>query len=209
VQRRWTAATVLRRSWEILRADGVGVFWFKLLGETVYRRMVLVEMPLDGPIPALEARGDFSYRFLGEQDVADYLRLRPDHSREEVERRLREGHRCFAAAGDDGLVAAAWLAVGRAHVEHLRRELVLEPHEVYVYDGYADPGVRGLGIAGAMAARALPVLAAEGFTRAFGLVVPENRRSIESLGRLPFRVSAQLGSIGAGRWRWQVTRRVP
>jgi hypothetical protein len=100
-----------------------------VLGETVYRRMTLLEIPLTPPPSVTATPPALGFRFLDTATVPAYLRLRPDFSREQVERRLEDGDRCFVVERSGELVSARWLAVGRAWVEYLGCELVLEPDE--------------------------------------------------------------------------------
>jgi hypothetical protein len=44
----WTAVRVWHRAKQVLREEGLKSLWFKILGETVYRRLLLLERVLEG-----------------------------------------------------------------------------------------------------------------------------------------------------------------
>src|SRR3954466_2294278 len=77
-EKQWTWQEIQRRAAEVLRQEGLRSLWFKLLGETVYRRAVLMERLFAQPVTVLPSRVPVMIGPLEETEVQDYLDLRPD-----------------------------------------------------------------------------------------------------------------------------------
>lgn len=208
MQARWTVGSALRRAVEVLREEGPGVLWFKVLGETVYRRLTLVELPLASPPPLREPAIALTYGFV-EAGPDTLPELRGDLTRAEIERRLARGDRCFVARHQGRIVSARWLAVGRAWIEYLGRDLDLLPRETYLYETYTAPEYRGLSISGAAGTRLAQLLAAEGQRRIVGGIVPENRSALRTAAKTGYREAGRTGYVRFGPWRHDFTRRRP
>ena len=141
--RRWTPRQALVRAVELARNQGLKVLWIKILGETVYRRVLFIEDVLSRPLPPLESIPRIDLSELRENEIDQYLSLRPDHSAEETGRRLRTGHRCWVTRDHGRVVSALWLVTGRAFIRPLGCEISLAPDEIYGYDSFTDPRDRG------------------------------------------------------------------
>jgi hypothetical protein len=76
-QRRWRAGTVARRASEVLRTEGPRTLWFRVLGETVYRRLIVMERPFDKDVPRVQAAG-VELAILRPEQLEEYRELRPD-----------------------------------------------------------------------------------------------------------------------------------
>lgn len=160
----------------------------------VYRRAVLVVRSLDGPPPDFRPGVAVELAELGAEEIDEYRRLRPGQSPAEILGRLERGDRCFLSRVAGGTIAhAGWVAVGRGPVPYLRAEISLEPGDLYVYDSYASPGLRGRGLAPAWHAHVCRLGQSQGMRRVAGIVAVENRP-----GR---RVLAKLGYTPAGVYR--------
>jgi hypothetical protein len=48
---RRSARAILRYAIVGVRAEGVAALWFKVLGEAIYRRVIVIERLLEEPIP--------------------------------------------------------------------------------------------------------------------------------------------------------------
>ena len=94
---RRSARGIVARAGDVLRREGFRALWFKILGETVYRRLVLVERPLALPVPDVAARVPVDVAFLQPTELAEYRAFRPETSEAELESRLRAGQICFVA----------------------------------------------------------------------------------------------------------------
>src|SRR5262249_20086543 len=120
--------------------------WFSGLAFLrLYRRLILLERPVEPPVGPPAATRSMRVAVVGGDAIGAYLAFRPDQSEDEIRRRFAEGHLCFAVWHAERIVHAAWVAVGRAPVEYLSRDLELDPDEVFVFDAFAAPGFRGHG----------------------------------------------------------------
>ena len=123
----------LARTREVLREEGVHSLWFKILGETVYRRLLLLERPLQEAIPAVTARVPVVRSLVQKTEIAEYVEFRAGTDVAEVQSQLDAGHWCFVARSQRRMVATSWAATKRAWLDYLSRELRLAPDEVYAY----------------------------------------------------------------------------
>jgi len=175
----------------------------------LYRRLVLLERPVEPAVAAPPAPGSMRVTVVGDEAVDAYLALRPDQSEGDIRRRFAEGHVCFAVWHADRIVHAAWVAAGRAPVEYLSRDLELDPDEVFVFDAFTTPAFRGHG---ASPLRALAVgqhFAARGFRRVLTAVHPENHTGFRPVEKVGSRRVGLLGYVGIGPWRLHFRRRWP
>ena len=81
IGRGWTWARVRERVPRVLEEGGIAAILFKVLGETVYRRMIVMECSLDEPVDAPRARVDVEVDLLDMAAAGDYRRLRPETRR--------------------------------------------------------------------------------------------------------------------------------
>jgi ribosomal protein S18 acetylase RimI-like enzyme len=201
----------VRRSAGILREEGLRAFWFKLLGETVYRRMLVIEHRFDtvlapqqdwrndpqtGPVPA-----GLDVTVLAPQDVAQYLAFHDYASRDVVLRRLQQGHTCFLVRESGRIIHAAWTATGQADIGYLRCRVRLADDAIYIYEVYTSPDARGRSISSARSRWIAARYRQQGFSRFTAVVWPENAAVIRSLQKAGYRIIGKAGYAGAGRWR--------
>jgi hypothetical protein len=142
-RRRWGPAAILRRAREVLSTEGAQALWFRVLSETVYRRLIVMERPFAAPV-ARAARPDFVVELLPADGVDEYLALRPDADPSELRDRFARAHLCFAARRDGELVGACWGGIGRTWIDALGVWVELAPDVGYLYDLYVVPSARGL-----------------------------------------------------------------
>ncbi len=190
----------------MLRDEGIRGLLFAALGKTVYRRLVLIEHPLDEPLVEVEARLPVVITLLDESEIDEYAAFRPDADPSVIGDRLRSGHRCFVARHEGRIVHAGWAAIGRAYIDYLHREIRLAPDEAYSYESFTEPDFRGHNIAPARLAAMLRHFRDAGYRRTMGGVLPENKPSLrpgEKNGGRPFAV---MGYFRFGRWRWDFCR---
>lgn len=219
----WTLRRILSRAAHVARHEGARCLFFKILGETCYRRLLLLEIPLDRPPSGLRARKRVQYDLLsGEPDeaVEEFLRFRISDaedafhframSREQPEqrihRRLAARHRCFVARHDGRIVSASWIAEGLGFVDYLECDLVVGPETVYIYDTYTLPSFRGNNISPAMTVDIMRGLREEGFDRLISATAPENKANLRSRKKVGFRVCGKLGFYGALGWKHHFCR---
>lgn len=179
---------------------GLRELWFGLLARTCYRRLWLVELDLEEIPPVPPPRAPLSFGFLGEPELAEYARFRPDDAASARERFAR-GERCLAARSDGAIVSARWIASGEAVLEYLGRRLRLAPDEAFVHAAYTSPAFRGRGIAAACIHEYARRLRAEGHRRVLAAVGPENVPAIRSQARAGYRRMGTIGWVGVGPWR--------
>lgn len=200
--RRWTASGAVARALGLLRRGAVRPLAFGVLGETVYRRLVVFERDLQAVDPATETAG-LAFGFLGEERLAEYEALRPGHSARAAAR-LADGHRCWGTWIDGDLACVRWVATGTPHIEYLDLDLVLEAGEVFAYDTFTAPVHRRRGISAASQRRLGEVLREEGHLRLVRAVLPENRAGFQDAIRGGFRPCGRVGYVGLGRWRHEL-----
>lgn len=197
----YPTGNVLRRALQTLRVEGPKSFWFKLLGECGYRRLLLVERPLDQPVADFTPRLPVDVAMLAQSEVDDYLVFRPGTTRRDIGGRLRSGEMCFVARHQGKIVAGVWVAVQPVWVSFLGCRIEVEAGEAHIYDKFTAPAYRGYGIANAVRTFHLRHLQHAGFRRATGAVLPENVSSLRDDFRGGFRVYGMLGRVKVGRWQ--------
>ncbi len=195
------SGNAVRRAIVVLRSEGFKSFWFKLLGELGYRRLLLLERTLAQPIsdftPALPLRIDT----LKEKEVEDYLAFRPETGRGRVVEALRSGQMCFVARHKSRIVSAGWIASRRAWIGYLGCELELAAGDAYLSDAFTLEAYRGQGIAPALCLQQLRYLRQAGYGRAIRGTVPENKSAMHAHAKSGFRPVAVLGTLRIGPWR--------
>lgn len=199
-------AGAARRVVEILRDDGVVTLWFKLLGETVYRRMWLFERPLDAPVAESSVDGDVEFGLVRPDELAQCLSLRPGGNIDEYEQRLGRGEWCYVARRSGRVVGQVWVARRSAWIGYLGRRFDLGADDYYLYEVVVDPGVRGRGVGGALFAYVYRELAGAGAARAVFAVNLDNRAGLRAFGRNGERRFALLGRVGRWHVRYDFSR---
>jgi hypothetical protein len=189
---------MLRRALEILRHEGPVALYFRVLGETVYRRLLVLETDLTSTSYAHDPR----CRWLRPEEADAYARFHPVIPEVEVRRRLAAGHRCLVLVLPDGRIAhGIWVALGSAWIEYLQMTLPLPPREAYLFQSFTAPEHRGQRHATA-ALRALKhTLAREGVERTVSGVQPDLALVYPPAFRGGARPTAYIGWIGLGSWR--------
>jgi hypothetical protein len=189
---------MIRRALEILRNDGPVALYFRVLGQTVYRRLLVVETDLTTASFAHDPR----CRWLRPDEAGAYARFHRVIPVEEVLRRLAAGQRCFVLVLPDGGIAhGIWVALGPAWVEYLQMTLPLTPRDAYLFQSFTAVEHRGRRHATA-ALRALKhALAQEGVERTVGCVQPDRTGAYPPAFRGGARPTAYVGWIGIGSWR--------
>ena len=196
---RWDEAP--RRAWEVLREEGLRSLWFHILGETVYRRMVLFERPLSDPIPSAAAAVPVEISLLRPSDVAEYVAFHPAIDAAEVLDRLDHGGKCFIARHQGAMVNACWTAEGLVWINYLECSIQLAHDEAYVYNNFTDPRFRGRSIPPVRAAEMLRHFRDLGYRRFIALVVPENKAALRPPQKAGYRQIGVIGRLQLGPWR--------
>lgn len=177
----------------------------RALGETVYRRLMLVERELgDGLLG--EVPPELEVGFLDASSLDEYEELRPGRGTEAAAR-LATGHRCFGTRVDGRLVAVRWLATGSPHVGYLDLRLPLSDDEIYHYDSFTHPEQRRRGLSLSTQAALFALLRDEGFRHVLRAVLPENRAAVGDAAKAGYRPLGRMGYVRLGRWRRTFVRR--
>jgi SAM-dependent methyltransferase len=172
----------------------------------VYRRVVLMERLLGEPIAELTARFPVAIDLLKETEVDEYTSFRPDADPLEICRRLEAGQWCFVARHEGRIVHACWAATGRAWIDYLGCAITLAPDEVYQYDSFTAPDVRGRNLAAVRVIVAARYFRQANYRRLVAVVVPENTLAFRPLEKAGYRPFGVMGYVKISRWRWNFCR---
>jgi ribosomal protein S18 acetylase RimI-like enzyme len=96
--------------------------------------------------------------------------------------RLREGHRCFMGTEDatGKLTNYRWVNPSAAYIPELKRYLILEPGEAYVYDLRTLPEFRRRGIDAYTRYYAYSSLRSAGYTKLYAYIHGDNYPSLQA-----------------------------
>jgi hypothetical protein len=200
---------VARRAAGILRLEGPRALWFRILGETVYRRMILFERRLDDPIVAASPAVPVEISQLQPGEVDEYTAFRPGTAAAEIRSRLERGHQCFVARRQGVLANAIWAAAGTAYIRYLDCEIRIAPDEAYMYDSYTAPSFRRLNINAARAEVMERHFRERAFFRFWALAMPENLAGIGATVGAGYHHAGIIGRIKIGPWRHDYRQLVP
>ncbi len=200
--RTWTARPALARAIEVAREDGVRALWFRILGEIVYRRLILLEADLRAPLPD----PTITPERLTLRDLDAYVAFRPDADREQIRARLERGEICFLARVEGQIAHTIWSGRERTWIEGLGYEILLAADEDFGYEAYTAPRFRRRGLATAVRIGVLHAVRAEGFRRSLRAVEPENASVLRQAARAGFRPIGRLSVVWLGRHRHHTCR---
>lgn len=169
---------------------------------TFYRNVLVAVRLLYDPIPDLRSDLSVTVRILTEQDLPAYFSFRPDQRMDEIKKRLIRRDKCFAAWHEGRMVHSSWIATGKAYIPYLRRDLILESGDFFVYDVYTQSAYRNRHIAQARANYVFKCYHALGYRRAVCVVALENKISLEMVKVLGYHAIGVYGCIRFGPWQW-------
>jgi GNAT superfamily N-acetyltransferase len=200
----WTWRSAVQRSAATLRERGLRTFLAKALGETVYRRLLVLERDLS--IPPLPATAGIPATFqrLTDDEAADYAEFRADTPLAEVRERLARGMECFTARHQGRIVCATWATRGAGRDAYLQRAFRLDTADVYLSDTFTEPALRGRGLGPALGAAIIQHYRDQGCRRIIVTVLPENTASLKARARNGFTARVTLRTIRLGPWRWHL-----
>ena len=198
---RFTVRRSAARALEVLRDEGPRALWFRVIAEAVYRRVVVMECRLDGPIPDVSPRLQICIAHLPYAELERYAHFRPDQDPAVIRLRFERGHRCFAAWHEGQIVHAGWAAMQAPWIEYLGCEFPIEPGDVYQFDSYTTPAFRGLDLAAARIAWMARFFRDAGFRRLLAVVWPENTPAFRPLEKAGYRRCGWIRVLRIGRWR--------
>jgi len=190
-----------RRIREILREGGIRTLWFKVLGETLYRRIWLFERPLKEPNAVVAVPADIEFGVLRPDEIERCSELRPERSPGVLRIRLTHGECCYVARKFGRVVGQVWAVRRFAWVEYLNCTLDFGLDDYYLYEVVVSPELRGQRIATALFAYAYRELGRIGGSRAIFAVNVENYAGLRALTRNGERRFALRAYIGRGSLR--------
>ena len=193
-----SARRTIRRATVVLREEGIKSFYFKVLGEIGYRRLLVFERSLEKPVPVFASGLDVRIRQLEVKEAKDYLVFRPETPGTLVADRITSGHLCFAAWYGDGIVGATWAATQHVWIDYLAFDFPLAVGEVHTYDVYTLPEYRGHGISPAISVHMLRYFAESGYRIATRTILPENRASLRARAKAGYQLAGKVVCIRIG-----------
>ncbi|MFW6194323.1 MAG: GNAT family N-acetyltransferase [Halobacteriota archaeon] len=149
----------------LLEKIGIRIFLFYVISEGPFKE--------PRPVPGVETR-------LLEREELKHLPEVPKE--EELERRLHNGDKCFAAIMNNKIMGSTWVDTKMCNFDNLFR---LEEGEAYLYNAYTHPEARKMGIAAYLRYKCYKELQKEGFRRFFSITEKQNIPAIrfkEKLG---------------------------
>ena len=180
---------------------------FRVLGETVYRRVLLAGFDLSQAGP----RGGAPCRWLDVAEAAAYAQFHPEIPEAEVRRRPSEGERCWVLLSGGQVAHGLWIA-RRAWIGYLGMELPLARKEIYLCQPCSPPALRGRGFASTALRAVLADLQCAGWERVVLCIQPDRSIAYPPLYRAGFKPFGYLGWYRLGPARWAFSRsahRVP
>jgi hypothetical protein len=197
-QRTWS--DIIARSMQILKQDGAGGLWFRLLAKTFYRRMFLFDRDLREPGVEVTSSPQVAVDLLKLTEIQEYMRARPGNAGE-ILNRLNNGHMCFLVRYSNAIVHSCWVGVGTAHMGYLDCEIEMAPGVVYVYGSFTNHAHRNMNLAtlrGVFMERHLFEL---GFQRVVAVIVPENKAALRRAQKGGYGKFGLIGFFAIGSWR--------
>jgi ribosomal protein S18 acetylase RimI-like enzyme len=198
----------VRRAWQALREEGLRAFWFKLLGKLGYRRMYLLERVLTESLAATPPPAGVTLAWLRRDQLDEFVGLRSLFTAAAIGARFDNGDVCLSARVDGRLVGAMWACVKRPYLQFLERDVPLAPGEVYLFDAYVIPAVRGRSIAPLLSSELLRHFQEGGYRRAIRATLPDNAPALRAHAKAGFHPYTRFGYVKLGRWRHDFMRPV-
>jgi len=189
------------RAAEVLRNEGLRSLWFRILGETVYRRAILIERLLQEPIVEQQPGVDVEVNLLTASDLDEYLAHRPGSNAADICERFRQGQKCFVARHQGITASTCWAATGAARIDYLSCEIRLAEDEVYTYGSYTAPRFRTLNIAAVRGNEMVRYFRERGYRRFVAILMPENKAAFRPIEKIGYRRIGIIGYVKFGPWR--------
>jgi hypothetical protein len=209
IQLQGQRGNVIDRASEILRSEGARVLWFRILGETVYRRMILFERRLEEPVVLAGCEIPLAISQLQIDELSEYAAFRPEADPAETRSRLEQGHQCWVARSKGTIVHAIWAATGSAWIRYLECEIRLAPDEAYIYESFTAPDFRRMNVNAARANVMMRYLRDHSFVRLLALVMPENPAGMQATIGSGYHGAGVIGRVSVGTWQRFFCRLVP
>lgn len=189
-----TSARMIRRgALRSLVLRSLSVAYAALGLDRWYGRVLLFSRDVTASPPAIGADLPLELRDLTEDEIGGFCRARPDVGEADVRRRLDAGYRCLVSRSGERIVGEIWLVTGEVWHSALKRPIRLAPSDVYVYNSFVIPELRGRNLGTARSRLLGERLCAEGYRRMVYTVAPHNRPGLGPSAKLG---AERLGSLG-------------
>jgi hypothetical protein len=192
---------MLRRARYVLRTEGLRSVTRKALARSLYGGVILLELDLAAWVREVSTTIPLDVQELDLEYASAYLRARPDLGEAEMRRRLANGDRCYVTWTGDRITSAVWFGTGRMWIPEIASYMDLEPRQVYGYDSWTAPDLRGRNIAAARGVTTCATLRDAGFRSMVAYVLAGNNSGIRPLAKLGFQRAAVLRSVRLGFFR--------
>jgi GNAT superfamily N-acetyltransferase len=169
---------------------------------TFYRRVIVVARPIDQTIPEPNLCLPAVITPLRKENLPAYLLHRPDQHSNEIQMRMVQGDECFAAWHEGRIVHTGWVTTMPKHESYLRRKLILQPGDIFLYDHYTQPSHRGLGLARARDIHVLHHYRGQGSCRSMAIVALENKAALRLFKSLDYGFIGMFKCLRFGPWQW-------
>jgi len=116
-------------------------------------------------------------------DLDEYLALRPDQRRGEIEARLAAGHVGLVVRHRGRIVGHSWIGLGDVALDDLACTMRLAPDAAFVYDDFVVPEMRSRYVLRSASPLRRDVIRARGMRWNVSVLLPENRLAFGRVGR--------------------------
>jgi GNAT superfamily N-acetyltransferase len=161
------------------------------------RWLRIVVKDLTKPVPFYESRLPITVVSLPD-DVAkisaELSNIPPEHWND-IQDRLRAGHRCNIAKHQGQTVYSSWVGLNVAYSYLLDRTFELSSDQVYLYGSYTIPEYRNLGIQAAAMKDCLTELKRLGYKQAIAFIEPGNKAAQRMPQKLGFDLVGITGLV--------------
>ncbi len=157
--------------------------WYPLVRAVELR---LYSFHLGSPIPDLKPRCNCELTVLGGESATNEALLSPFVAPSVVRRRFARGEVCFAWRRDQQLLSYIWVASLREGVEEVLQIVCLRGGEIYLFDAFTAPALRGQGLYAALLSAVLRHYRHRGVKRALIFTTSDNVGSQRGIYRAGF-----------------------
>jgi SAM-dependent methyltransferase/GNAT superfamily N-acetyltransferase len=193
--------SILGRSWEIFRTLGIRGLWFKVLGETVYRRVAVFEKKLSADLPRSVVPEHMEIRLLQAPEIDEFVKFRTFNDRATVVDRLANGQICVVVKHRNEFIHCTWITGGWVRIDYQDCDIELANGVAYVYESYTSPAWRRRGVA-TMRSPALSHYCLEyGYKLRIAVVGIENLAAFGATEKTGNIVAGELAYFGAGPFK--------
>jgi GNAT superfamily N-acetyltransferase len=195
-----------RRAFRSLLLRSLTIAYAALGLEKAYLRVLIFERDIARASASATSDIDVEVRELRCDDIAAYGRYRPERDVAELDRRLAAGMRCFLTLSEGHVVGELWVVTVELWLAQLERLVPLAPDELWVYEAFVIPELRGRNVATVRATLVGERLKNEGYRRLLWLVSPHNRPQLGSAAKLGARRLGSAGYVRLGPFRRDFVR---